>query len=131
MDPALPGRRYRWGFPYQVFTNMPPTINGEAAPLASQAQKYGKTRRVFTGCNAGHTFFHIDPRGIASICKIGRDPSVNLMTKRLHALPRLGGIVAFLQVRTGGYAGCSKAGTCRACRPLAKLDQEAGENRSL
>ncbi|MGC9477626.1 radical SAM protein [Streptomyces sp. WG4] len=121
----------RWGFPYQVFTNMSPTIDGEAKPLASQAQKYVRARRVFTGCNAGHTFFHVDPHGIASVCKIGRDPSVNLMTEGLTALPRLGGIAESLQLRTGGCSGCSKVGTCRTCRPLAKLHQEAGDNRSL
>ncbi|MGQ4724047.1 radical SAM protein [Streptomyces tunisiensis] len=121
----------RWGFPYQVFTNMSPTIGGEAKPLASQAQKYVRARRVFTGCNAGHTFFHVDPHGIASVCKIGRDPSVNLMTEGLTALPRLGGIAESLQLRTGGCSGCSKVGTCRTCRPLAKLHQEAGDNRSL
>ncbi|MFH9852155.1 radical SAM protein [Streptomyces althioticus] len=121
----------RWGFPYQVFTNMSPTIDGEAKPLASQAQKYVRARRIFTGCNAGHTFFHVDPHGIASVCKIGRDPSVNLMTEGLTALPRLGGIAESLQLRTGGCSGCSKVGTCRTCRPLAKLHQEAGDNRSL
>jgi hypothetical protein len=110
---------------------MSPTINGEAAPLASQAKKYMKARRVFTSCNAGHTFFHVDPHGVASICKIGRDPSVNLMTEGLAALPRLGGIAESLQLRTGGCSGCTKVGTCRTCRPLAKLYQEAGDNRSL
>jgi MoaA/NifB/PqqE/SkfB family radical SAM enzyme len=121
----------RWSFPYQVFSNMSPTIHGEASPLASQAAKYLKPRRVFTGCNAGHTFFHVDPHGIASICKIGRDPSVNLMTEGLTALPRLGNIAESLQLRTGGCSGCTKVGTCRTCRPLAKLYQEAGDNRSL
>ncbi|MER8009681.1 radical SAM protein [Streptomyces sp. NPDC094149] len=121
----------RWGFPYQVFTNMSPTINGEDGPLASQAKKYMKARRVFSGCNAGHTFFHVDPHGVASICKIGRDPSVNLMTEGLAALSRLGGIAESLQLRTGGCSGCSKVGRCRTCRPLAKLHQEAGDNRSL
>ncbi|MFI9155426.1 hypothetical protein [Streptomyces sp. NPDC053367] len=116
----------RWVFPYQVFTNMSPTIDREATPLASQARKYVQTRRVFSGCNAGHTFFHVDPHGVASVRTIGRDPSVNLMTEGLTALPRLGGIAESLHLRTGGCSGCSKAGTCRTCRPLAKLHQEAG-----
>ncbi|MFI9649059.1 hypothetical protein ACIHAA_22500 [Streptomyces sp. NPDC052040] len=110
---------------------MSPTIGGEATPPASRAQKYVRARRVFTGCNVGHTFFHVDPHGIASVCKIGRDPSVNLMTEGLVALPRLGGIAESLQLRTGGRSGCSKIGSCGTCRPLAKLRQEAGDNRSL
>ncbi|MDQ0761949.1 radical SAM protein [Streptomyces canus] len=121
----------RWGFPYQVFSNMSPTIHGEAAPLAQQAEKYLTPRRVFTGCNAGHTFFHVNPHGIASICKIGRDPSVNLMVEGVDALARLGGIAESLQLRTGGCSGCTKADTCRTCRPMAKLHQEAGDDRSL
>ncbi|WP_051840649.1 radical SAM protein [Streptomyces sp. NRRL F-5126] len=120
-----------YGFPHQVFTNMSPTIDGEANPLATQAESHIKARRVFTGCNAGHTFFHVNPHGIASICKVGRDPSVNLVTEGVAALPRLGVIAESLQLRTGGCSGCTIAGTCRTCRPLAKLYQEAGDRRDL
>ncbi|MFF1401173.1 radical SAM protein [Streptomyces sp. NPDC058287] len=121
----------RYGFPHQVFTNMSPTIDGEANPLATQAESHLKARSIFTGCNAGHTFFHVNPHGIASICKVGRDPSVNLITEGLEALPRLGAIAESLQLRTGGCSGCTKVGTCRTCRPLAKLYQEAGDRREL
>ncbi|WP_442816810.1 radical SAM protein [Streptomyces sp. NBC_01445] len=121
----------KYGFSHQVFTNMSPTIDGEANPLASQAEAHMTPRSVFTGCNAGHTFFHVDPHGIASICKVGRDPSVNLITEGLDALPRLGQIAESLQLRTGGCSGCTKVGTCRTCRPLAKLYQEAGDRREL
>lgn len=120
-----------YGFPHQVFTNMSPTIDGEANPLATQAESHLTARSVFTGCNAGHTFFHVNPHGIASICKVGRDPSVNLITEGVEALPRLGAIAESLQLRTGGCSGCTKVGTCRTCRPLAKLYQEAGDRREL
>ncbi|WP_412180768.1 hypothetical protein [Streptomyces sp. ADMS] len=66
--------------------------------------------------------------GIASICKVGRDPSVNLITEGVEALPRLGAVAESLQLRTGGCSGCTKVGTCR---PLAKLYQEAGDRREL
>ncbi|MCI3270118.1 radical SAM protein [Streptomyces cylindrosporus] len=121
----------RWGFPYQVYSGMSPTIDGDAGPLAAQATDHLRPRSVFKGCNAGHTFFHVDPHGNASICKVGRDPSVNLMTEGLDGLPRLGAIAESLQLRTGGCSGCTQAATCRTCRPLAKLYQEAGDNRSL
>lgn len=120
-----------YDFPHQVFTNMSPTIDGEANPLATQAESHLKPRSVFTGCNAGHTFFHVNPHGIASICKVGRDPSVNLITEGVEALPRLGAIAESLQLRTGGCSGCTMADTCRTCRPLAKLYQEAGDRRDL
>ncbi|CAH9416236.1 hypothetical protein SGL43_03259 [Streptomyces globisporus] len=121
----------RYGFPRQVFTNMSPTIDGEANPLATQAEGHIKARSVFTGCNAGRTFFHVNPHGIASVCKVGRDPSVNLVTEGVAALTRLGAIAESLQLRTGGCSGCTKVGTCRTCRPLAKLYQEAGDRREL
>lgn len=121
----------RYGFPHQVFTNMSPTIDGEANPLATQAEGHIKARSVFAGCNAGRTFFHVNPHGIASVCKVGRDPSVNLVTEGVAALPRLGAIAESLQLRTGGCSGCTKVGTCRTCRPLAKLYQEAGDRREL
>lgn len=120
-----------YGFPHQVYSSMSPTIDGEANPLATQAYDHLRPRSVFTGCNAGHTFFHVDPHGIASICKVGRDPSVNLIAEGVDALPRLGAIAESLQLRTGGCSGCTIAGTCRTCRPLAKLYQEAGDRRDL
>ncbi|THA62383.1 radical SAM protein [Streptomyces sp. A0958] len=121
----------RYSFPHQVFTNMSPTIDGEANPLATQAKGRIKARSVFTGCNAGRTFFHVNPHGIASVCKVGRDPSVNLVTEGVAALTRLGAIAESLQLRTGGCSGCTKVGTCRTCRPLAKLYQDAGDRREL
>ncbi|MFD7669838.1 radical SAM protein [Streptomyces anulatus] len=121
----------RYGFPHQVFTNMSPTIDGEANPLATQAEGHIMARSVFTGCNAGRTFFHVNPHGIASVCKVGRDPSVNLVTEGVAALTRLGAIAESLQLRTGGCSGCTKVGTCRTCRPLAKLYQDAGDRREL
>ncbi|MGW4750196.1 hypothetical protein ACWEPR_35915 [Streptomyces sp. NPDC004290] len=95
----------RYSFPHQVFTNMSPTIDGEANPLATQAKGHIKARSVFTGCNAGRTFFHVNPHGIASVCKVGRDPSVNLVTEGVTALTRLGAIAESLQLRTGGCRG--------------------------
>jgi len=57
---------------------MVPTIYGGAETLTSQSVKHLRKHKVFTGCNAAHTFFHVDPHGKASICKVGRDPHVSL-----------------------------------------------------
>lgn len=117
----------RYGFPRDTFTNMSPTIGGAGDVLATQAPEYLRPRKPFTGCNAGHTFFHADPFGHASICKIGRDPHVALMREGIKGLHRLGDIADGLQLRTGGCSGCmfGQNGTCTTCRPLAKLYQEA------
>ncbi|WP_181785496.1 radical SAM protein [Streptomyces phytophilus] len=122
---AMKALAYGFGFPHQVYTNMSPTIDGSGEPLPTQAADFLRKRRPFTGCNAGHTFFHADPWGKASICKVGRDPSVDLISKGVEGLKRLGGIADQLMLRTGGCAGCQLSGTCWTCRPLAKLYQEA------
>ncbi|MFF3653333.1 radical SAM protein [Streptomyces sp. NPDC002181] len=122
-----------------VFTNMSPTIQGTGTPIPKQAEKYLRKRKPFTGCNAGHTFFHADPFGHASICKIGRDPHIPLMQEGIEGLRRLGGIADGLQLRTGGCTGCSfgqkdadgNPGGCTTCRPMAKLHQEAKAPRSM
>ncbi|GAA2621256.1 radical SAM protein [Streptomyces vastus] len=120
-----------YGFPHQVYTNLSPTINGNPNPLASQADEYLSARSPFKGCNAGHTFFHVNPHGVASICKVGRDPHVQLMIEGIDALPRLGAIAESLHLRTGGCSGCQLSGSCWTCRPLAKLYQDADADRSL
>lgn len=113
------------GFPHQVYTNMSPTISGGGEPLPTQAADFLRRRRAFAGCNAGHTFFHSDPFGKASICKVGRDPQIDLIAEGANGLRALGGIADGLMLRTGGCSGCSISGSCWTCRPLAKLYQEA------
>ncbi len=114
-----------WGVPHNVYTNMTPTIYGGGESLLAQSAEHLRTRKAFTGCNAGHTFFHADPHGQVSICKVGRDDQIDLMREGLDGLRRLGGIADSLMLRTGGCSGCQLAGTCRVCRPLAKQFQEA------
>lgn len=110
---------------HNVYTNMTPTIYGGGESLLAQSAEHLRTRKAFTGCNAGHTFFHADPHGRVSICKVGRDDQIDLMREGLEGLRRLGGIADRLMLRTGGCSGCQLAGTCRVCRPLAKQFQEA------
>lgn len=120
-----------YAFEHRMFSNMSPTIDGSGEPLPSQASDYLRKRRPFQGCNAGQTFFHTDPFGKASICKVGRDPQIDLLAEGLDGLTRLSGIAEQLQERTGGCFGCQLSGTCWTCGPLAKLYQEAGASRSF
>ena len=73
----------RWGLRYLVYSNLSPTIYGGGEVLPAQAEAHLKARKPFTGCNAGHTFFHVDPHGRASICKVGRDEQVSLVDEQL------------------------------------------------
>ncbi|MFJ3673987.1 radical SAM protein [Streptomyces sp. NPDC090106] len=114
-----------WGIDHHVYTNMQPTFSGSGDPLLVQSTQHLRTRPIFQGCNAGMTFFHADPHARVSICKIGRDDQIDLMTEGLDGLRRLGAISDRLMLRTGGCSGCSLSGSCRVCRPLAKVYQEA------
>ncbi|MEV0114128.1 radical SAM protein [Streptomyces sp. NPDC050844] len=44
------------------------------------------THEADQGCNAGHTFFHVDPHGMASICKVGRDNAIPLLIELIEDL---------------------------------------------
>lgn len=113
------------GLPCDEYVNMVPTIYGGAETLPSQSAEHLRKRKVFTGCNAGHTFFHVDPHGKASICKVGRDPQISLLDEGVEGLRRLGGIADGLLLRQGGCTGCTLSGTCGTCMPLVQLYRKA------
>jgi organic radical activating enzyme len=103
-----------------------PTIHGGAETLPSQSPEYLTTRKPFTGCAAGNTSFHVDPFGNASICKIGREPSIDLLAEGTKGLARLGQIADHLLQRQGGCTGCMLQATCGTCMPLVQLYRKAG-----
>lgn len=115
----------RYRLPFNEYSNISPTIHSGAETLPSQSAAFLRARKPFAGCGAGHTHFHVDPHGKASICKVGRNPAVDLITEGLDGLLRLGGIADELMARTGGCSGCALSGTCFTCRPLARLYQES------
>ena len=51
------------GAPHMVYSNLSPTIYGGPESLPAQSLEHLRRRKPFTGCNAGHTFFHVDPHG--------------------------------------------------------------------
>lgn len=115
----------RLGLPSREYTHMSPTIYGGAETLTTQSTAHVTPRPRFTGCNAGHTFLHVDPHGLASICKVARDQQIDLMAEGTAGLARLGHAADALMLRTGGCSGCQLAEQCSVCRPLAKLYQQA------
>ncbi|GAA0371913.1 radical SAM protein [Streptomyces blastmyceticus] len=115
----------QYAAPHKEFSNISPTYAGGPDPLATQAPEYLDKTAVFQGCPAGHAFFHVDPHGRATMCKIGRENPIDLMTEGLDGLVRLPAIADAQMLRTGGCSGCKLSATCRVCRPLAKAYQEA------
>lgn len=110
---------------YAEYANISPTYDGTPEPLAAQAPGFLDKSTVFQGCPAGHTFFHVDPHGFATMCKVGRENPISLMTEGLDGLLRLPAIADAQMLRTGGCSGCLLSGTCRVCRPMAKAFQKA------
>ena len=122
---AMIGLAETWGVEHNVYGNLSPTIYGGAEVLDAQDVATLTPRSPFAGCNAGHTFFHVDPHGRATVCKVDRDVKIDLPVEGLAGLARLGAIAERAHVRTGGCTGCAISGTCTVCRPLAKLYQQA------
>lgn len=115
----------RYGIPSFEFTNISPTIHGGGEVLPSQAREVLRTRQPYTGCNAGITHFHADPHGRASICKIGRDPQVDLIAEGAEGLRKLAAVADSLVTRHSGCSGCALQKTCGTCMPLASLYRQA------
>jgi MoaA/NifB/PqqE/SkfB family radical SAM enzyme len=115
----------RYGAQSFEFTNISPTIHGTGEVLPSQSWEMLRAKRPYTGCNAGITHFHADPHGKASICKVGRDPQVDLITEGADGLRRLAAAADSLVTRHGGCSGCTLQKTCGTCMPLATLYRQA------
>jgi MoaA/NifB/PqqE/SkfB family radical SAM enzyme len=107
------------------YGSISPTIHGGSGTLPSQSPEYLTARKPFTGCAAGHTSFHVDPFGQASICKIGREPSIDLPAEGTDGLARLGEIADRLLRRQDGCAGCQLQTSCGTCMPLVQLYRKA------
>jgi hypothetical protein len=126
--PAMKAIADRFGVESFEYTNISPTIHGGAEVLPSQSREMLRTRKPYTGCNAGITHFHADPHGKASICKIGRDPQVDLITEGADGLRRLAAAADSLLTRHGGCTGCTLQKTCGTCMPLASHSDWTPDN---
>ncbi|WP_245876546.1 radical SAM protein [Streptomyces uncialis] len=122
---AMRGIARQYARSYKEYKSISPTYDGQPDPLATQALGESDRAEVFTGCPAGHTFFHADPWGRATMCKVGRENPIDLMREGVFGLRALPGISDAQMLRTGGCQGCKLSGTCRVCRPMAKAFQAA------
>jgi molybdenum cofactor biosynthesis enzyme MoaA len=107
------------------YAQISPTFHGTGEVLASQATEVKRMRTPYTGCNAGITHFHADPHGKASICKIGRQNQVDLVTEGTAGLARLVEFADAQLTRHGGCTGCGLQKTCSTCMPLVTLYRQA------
>ncbi|MFG1998624.1 radical SAM protein [Spirillospora sp. NPDC048911] len=119
------GLAERWFESYDEYPIMGPTIYGGPESMFSQSYEHLRSRKPFTGCNAGTTFFHVDPHGHASLCKIGRDPYVDILTEGVEGLKRLNQIADVELQRAGACTGCGIQASCGVCPPQVKLYRQS------
>lgn len=115
----------RFGVASHEYTNISPTIHGTGEVLPAQAPEVLRKRKPYTGCNAGITHFHTDPHGKASVCKVGRDPQIDLIAEGPEGLRKLAEAGDRLTTRHGGCTGCTLQKTCGTCMPLVNLYRQA------
>lgn len=123
--PTMRAAADAWGLEHHTYPNLTPTIDGGAAPIAVQAIDQLRPRQPFSSCAAGRTFFHVDPTGQATICKIERGVRVDLLADGLAGLRRLASAADVAMLRTGACRNCPVVGACGTCPPLTRRYQEA------
>lgn len=119
-----------WGVDHHVYPNLMPTIDGGDRPIHAQSVGNLRARPPFSGCAAGRTFFHVNPHGQASVCKVDRDTTVDLVGEGTPALQRLAGAADVSMLRTGWCQKCPVVGACGTCPPLARRYQAARAPRT-
>ena len=98
--PAMKAIADRFGIESFEYTNISPTIHGSGEVLPSQSREMLRTRKPYTGCNAG-------------------------ITEGADGLRRLAAAADALLTRHGGCTGCTLQKTCGTCMPLASLYRQA------
>ncbi len=115
----------QFGFEYFEYNQLTPSIDGKPVNLVygvpSTYNDSGPPKEAFTGCEAGITFFNVDPFGNATACKIARQEHVvNLFKERENAfaiLPTFNKKIMEMDI------GCMSCRTkhCGMCPPKIKL----------
>ena len=123
----------KFGFEHYIYNRLCATINGNGHILANQAKEVDLSvkRPPFAGCEAGKAFFHVNPLGQASVCKISREASVNLITDGLDGLRQIAKAADNLLQRDGACVGCTLSGMCGTCPLMVRQYRKAGANKTF
>lgn len=123
----------RLGIEHYVYGRLSATYQGGGEVLDAQSPSVDlrQPREPFVGCNAGKTFFHVDPSGRASICKIGREPWVQLNQTGAAGIHQLATVSDQLLARSGACISCDLQLTCSTCPPLVNDYRMAGANEAF
>jgi len=113
----------KYGAEYFIYYNLSPTIKGYNSHREIQARDcsiatISDSRGIENkNCLAGQTFFHVDCRGEASICKIARDIRINFLRDGTGGLVKLRKISESLLKRPIICGLCPREGNCNTCTP--------------
>jgi len=118
------------GVEHVVYTRLTATYKGRGDVLKAQSNKVKpiKKRSAFADCEAGRSFFHVDPLGRASICKIARDPYIRLNTDDISLLVP---IADELLARSDACKMCNMQSRCSTCPPMVADYRMAGAPREF
>lgn len=117
-----------------VYSYLTPTLQGKSSPIALAAECMTEKRLVNhkekewrQRCLAGRRFFHIDSAGRASICKIARELTVDLVKDSLGKLLELSSFADSLLNNSAQCLACIWFDQCPVCPPKLRLYQKSGE----
>lgn len=123
-----------FGFEYRIFPRLSPTLEGNSVPLGIMGQDCEDIRKDarssignsrYVECMAGRTFFHVDSIGRGSICKIAREPNVNLLDDGIEGFSKLPGIAEQLLRPPFLCKSCTLRNSCNTCPPRLALYQRS------
>lgn len=120
---------------WYLYDQMSATIYGGDDPLELQAdsslRRPIETKKEFIGCEAGVRSFHVDPYGHASMCKVGREVSVQLDKEPAYEMARLVQASRLELRRSDECAGCLSQVLCSTCPLIVRQYRQAQASPSI
>lgn len=124
-----------FGVEYYIFSTISPTINGDFTPTELMAQDYESMERRnmciseesrYTPCRAGQISFHVNSIGNTSICKVVREPHVNLLQEGISGFSKLPHFCEELLDPSSLCGLCDLRKNCPTCPLILKLYLRSG-----
>lgn len=118
------------GFEYQIFRTISPTIDGNVNTTEIMSQKCEIIERCnelkseslfYVECDAGETSFNVNSHGMMSICKIVRNPSINLLNDDIIGFDKLRHAKDELNKEYSLCTSCEYRMECPTCPHILKL----------
>ncbi len=113
---------------YHIYDKISPGLSGSYKPLLCNTEHKINNlieEKASTKCYAGVKFFHINPEGKISICKIARKPNFDLFTINPLEIIKNLNLTSKKILRKPKYCIDCKNLNCGTCPPILNLYQKA------